>query len=524
LARFLALDWDHNQLHVISAAVSGTAVRLQKAVLIAEDKSPNPAEGEELGRRLREHLKAAGVAPAPVLACVGRERTILKEVRYPKVPPAEEPAVVRFQAAKELTEPPEEVVIDYAPAGEAAPGGEQRALVLVARRELVGAYQAICQAAGLKLLALTPRPLGLLTALPAGAAAPDEAVAVLALGERWAELCVARGEALLFARSLAAGPALAGEVRRSLAVYGGQWPQSPVRRLFVADSGEHAALAGRLRDALGVPVTSFDPLAGLDAPASGRGSFAAAAGLLQAQARRRPPAVNFVRPKEPRPARDPNRARLVAAAAALGVLLLGTVGFGYAQVARKDREIEALQAEKTALDRVVLDVEEDARRIKALEEWSQGQIVWLDELYDLTDHFGDTNSMRLVQLAGEPLASSAKGKNAPKQVARMALKGITTDDYQAVDALLAGLVADGHYRVEPKQLKRNTGVDRFRFRQEFTTRLDLEPRPPTAYVRRLTSPGDEEERPPRPRNGRGRPQRGRGTPDFGTGGFGGGQP
>src|SRR5262249_61878972 len=120
----------------------------------------------------------------------------------------------------------------------------------------------------------------------------------------------------------------------------------------------------------------------------------------------------------PRPARHPTRARLVAAAAALGVLLLGTVGFGYAQIARKDREIEALQAEKTTLDRVVLEVEEDARRVKALDEWTQGQVVWLDELYDLTDHFGDTNTMRLVQLAGEPLATSGKGKNAPKQVAR----------------------------------------------------------------------------------------------------------
>ena len=494
MARFLALDWDHNQLHLVSAAVGAGGVRLQKAVLFAEDKSPNPADAEALGRKLRAHLKAAGIAPAPVLACVGRERTVLKEVRYPKVPAADEPALVRFQAVKELSEQPDEIVLDYTPVGDAAPGGEQRALVLAVRREMLAAYQTLCQAAGLKLHAFTPRPYGVVASLRyahPGAVAPDEAAAVLALGERWAELCVVRGDTLLFARSLAGGPTLPGEVRRSLAVYGGQWPQHPARHLFLADAGEHAALAGRLRATVSVPVASFDPLAGLPAegsPAS-RGSFAGAAGLLHARARKAPLAVNFVRPKEPKPARDPNRARILAAAAVAAVVLLGVVGYGYSEIARKDREVEALVAEKEGLDNTLLAVEEDAKRIKALDEWSQGQVVWLDELYDLTDRFGDTNSLRLVQLTGEPLsAAAAKGKNGPRYVARMSLKGISTDNYQAVDALVGELVADGHYRVEPKQLKRNTGVDRVRFRQEFTTRLEVAPRPPAAYVRRLPDP------------------------------------
>src|SRR5205807_8726763 len=120
---------------------------------------------------------------------VGRDRVILKESRYPQVTPAEEPAVVRFQAVKELTEPAEEVVLDYTPVGEAAEGEERRALVLVMRRELLTAYRVLCKAAGLKLLALTPRPFGILAYFRAArrpqASQADGADAVLTIGEHW---------------------------------------------------------------------------------------------------------------------------------------------------------------------------------------------------------------------------------------------------------------------------------------------------------------------------------------------------
>src|SRR5205085_7959007 len=121
----------------VAATVSGGNVRTQRAAVWAEPQSPNPAEAEALGKLLRERLKQAGIAPAPVLACLGRDRVIVKEVRYPAVAAREEPALVRFQAVKELSNQAEEVVIDYMPLDGGEAGSEKRALVFIVRCELL---------------------------------------------------------------------------------------------------------------------------------------------------------------------------------------------------------------------------------------------------------------------------------------------------------------------------------------------------------------------------------------------------
>src|SRR5438445_9782815 len=125
----------------------GGRIHIQRAAAWKEERSPNPADAEALGRLLRERLKDAGIAPAPVLACIGRDRVILKEVSYPSVPAHEEPAVVQFQVSKELSDATDEVIIDYTPTGATGTTGEQHAFALVIRRELLTTYETLCRAA-----------------------------------------------------------------------------------------------------------------------------------------------------------------------------------------------------------------------------------------------------------------------------------------------------------------------------------------------------------------------------------------
>jgi hypothetical protein len=478
--RFLAIDWDQNQLHVVSGSAGGGKVKFQRALVWNEEKSPNPADAEELGRLLRERLKSAGVAPAPVLACLGRDRVILKDLRFPAVPAAEEAGVVRFQAVKELSDSPDDVVIDYV--GVAPPGAsEQQVLALIVRKELVGAYQKMCQTAGLKLAALTPRPFGVAASVwkaTAGAASPEEAdgaAAVVVVGERWAEFCVLRGETPLLSRSLIVGSGLAGEVRRNLTVYAGTAGRPPVRVVHVA--GAAPELLERLGEMLDVPIREFDPLAGavgLDVTAGARGSFAGAAGLLFARAESRGLPINFVQPRQPRPQRDPKNRRIALVGAALAVAIAVVVVCCWVIYASAVRRLAGIQTVQQNLDAALQAKRKDGKLIAALDNWDNADV--LDEIYDLTDRIPDVNALRITHFSIEPTTRTSKAK----YTARITLRGNCAGDQgrKALDALIDGFKKDGYY--SPDGSPRMVG-------NQFTLTVNVERRPPGDYTRALKS-------------------------------------
>jgi Tfp pilus assembly PilM family ATPase len=485
LARYLVLDWDYQQLHVVSAAINKGKVRLEQAVAWEVPSSPNPAQAEELGKLLRERLTEAGIAPAPLLVAIGRDRVILKDIRHPPVPPADEPSLVRLQAVRELNDPADEVIIDYVSRA-AAQGNERRALAVILRRELLQTYQTLCKAAGLKLAGICPRSFGAVwSAKTAGA---KETVAVLTVSDRWAEFCILRGETLLLARALpvSAGhpDVLLGEIRRNLAVFAGQSGQEPVRELYIADGTTAGGLRERLQDKLAIPVHSLDPLGELSTPAQRRGTFAGAVGLLHAVAGQGKLPINFIQPRDARPAGNPEQRKAILAAGLVAAAILAALALGYTELAARARTVEILTQQKTQLEQQLALMKDDEKRIKAIGDWVSSEVVWLDELYDLTSRFPDTNALRVTRITGDPLQRSGSDKH----VARLTLKGITTDNFDAVDKLISQMVGDGYYRVDPKVIERNTGPDRLRFSQQFSTRLDIEPRPPVRYVRLLPPP------------------------------------
>jgi hypothetical protein len=534
LARYLALDWDHKQIHVVLANVSGGSVRVLRAAAWSEEAPMTAAAAAAAGERLKQRLAEAKIPAAPVVACLGRERVIVKEIRYPAVPAHEEPAVVKFQAVKELTGAADEAVIDYAPAGE-TPAGERRAMVLVAKREQVNAYQELCKAAGLKLAGITPRPFGIAacverlagtTVLTPPPEPADAAVATLAVADGWAEFCVSRGGSLLLARSLVPGPNLAAEVRRSLAVYAGQGGAQPVRAAYVSGGADNAAIRERLHNLTELPVHLLDPFAGADLPdqpaPDKRGAFVALVGLIHLRAGKAGLPINFASPKQPRPPEDPNRRKYVLGAAVAAAVLVALGMLVFLEINKLDRQIKEQAAKNRELDLQLAAYEDDDKRVKAIAAWADQEVAWLDELYDLTDRFPDPDKdqVRLTSMTGDVIDKlpNAKEKDKDKHVARMSLKGVSGADDRPLDHMLDAFRADKYYAIPtPPTRVPNRGPDRLRgYSQEWTIpRIDIDKRDPASYKRHVEV-ADLPDRPERANRGGGR-GRGGDNPDNGRG-------
>ena len=525
MARFLALDGDTNRIQLLSASVKGDVVRLEQSATWDEDQPITKANAAAAGERLRAKLKESRIAAAPLLVCIGRDRIILKEIKIPAVPPHEEPAIVRFQALKELTEGGEDSILDYVPI--ATTGNERRVQIMAVKKDLVAAYRTLAEVAGLKLATVSPRPFAILAGLQRAIAtkqvpppaSPEAAMAMLVRGDKWGEFAIVHHGSLTITRSLA-GPALTndaallGEIRRNLAVHANQHPESPVRALYLAEPDTPGGLRERMQDSLAIPVHAYEPAIGVSVPDGPAGVLAGPAGMfaLQASGDLR---INFAQPRQPKPPKDPFKRVVALTAAACALILVSLGAFSYLQISAKKAEIAKLQQRVTQAKKGAGELGADEKRIKAIDDWTNSEINWLDDFYDLTARMEKNGrSIQVVEIAASP-QDDRTGKNAKKAIAVVKIRGISKEDEGPLDAFMKELAAEPAYSVGPKKTSKNTQYDKDNFLLEFTFRVDIQRRTPDKYVRTFEAPVP----PKRQRGGAqgGFPFGGGGGPGFGGG-------
>lgn len=443
MPRYLAIDADARGLTVAAGSVRGGAIQLEQALVLPDAGPLVPSSAAALGQRVAELLKSAGLAPAPVLFSIGRDRVVMKEIKHPPSPPQDEPAIVRFQAMKEFTESPDDGVIDYVPVGSDL-SGERRSTVAYLNRELLIAIRTLCESAGLKVAAIAPRPYAAAAAaaraVTTGAIpvpdAVDAAIAVLTLDETSGEFAVVKNGALRMTRPVSAiamanEAALVGELKRNLAVYSAQSGGDAIQAVYLAEAETGlTGWSGRLGASLPVPVFPFDPLAGTPAtdrvPPKQRGRYTGVVGLLANQAKFGPPAMNFAQPRQPKAVVDPNRNRN-AIIALLGLVILGGLAFGgFILVQNSNAQTTALRRQLEDAKKQIEELEPNAKRLAAAEEFEKRSITWIDEMYDLAVLFPDINKMKLTSFVGTAIPppttkDKLKAANAPKAGGKAAL-------------------------------------------------------------------------------------------------------
>ncbi|MCZ2340972.1 MAG: hypothetical protein LC104_04150 [Bacteroidales bacterium] len=506
MSRFLAITVDHHRLFVVAGTARSHSVKIEKTLAWMEDVPPlTPATAATLGAQLKERLQAAGISPAPILLGIGRERVILKELRYPPVPPAEEPNIVRFQALKEVTEAAGEVVFDFVPHTTQATATERRSTAVVVSRDLVQAAQELAATLGVKLLGITPvafvagflvdraRQAGILPTETTNAV--PGTVGLLMLDAHGGEFILVHNHDVLLARSIAAPvvaseKALIAEIKRNLAVFAVQHPRSPVSALLLT-AGWDRGYSDALAEALSVPVFDYDPLTSGETglPSTLHGALAGPLGLLAARADSATLPINFVEPRQPKPEKDPFQRQLLFAAIVAFLLLFTGIGFGWMEVSAASRKLQSLQIAKLDLEAEKAQLESEAKRVRFVEDWEQRSPIWLDELYDLADRFERLETTRILSMTAATLQPDKAGKRPAS--GRLEIK-LGTRDPEAVSDLVTAInrdntTKDKHY-VSVQKTTGGLASGNTPFNQLFTITILVNRREPEKYTRKLEVP------------------------------------
>ncbi len=490
-------------------------VKVEHVFTLSITDSLTAGSAAKCGTQLKDKLKEWGIPSGPVWFTLGRDRIILKELKYPVVNEAIEPDLVRMQVVKELIDGQNDVIIDYFPLPTLASTGEKRALTVVLRKDWLEICKTICEHANLKLMGVTPRFFTVLNAVRQahydggipGKIDPNAVLAVITRGERWAEITIGKGEIVFFSRSITGAAllnekSLINEIRRNLTVFAGQNPGLPVEEICVAETSSVSGWTVPLSHAFSQPIRSFDPLHGLPTSLNTdvRGSFAALYGLTVYQGMENQLPVNFVSPREPKIVENPNKKLLYRYLPILVVVLLIAFGYGLSVRFDTERELELLYAKKADIEKGMKGVKSESSKIKALRDWEDRRIIWLDELYDFTYLSPDPTRTQLVTIKGNIRENDSKSRD-PQKAKLAKYSGhlewkVLTNDSLSIDQMMNTMDKDGYYLVQPKkQLAFQQSGEKSPFNQQFDLRVEIQPKLPTKYTRYLsTKPEEKQER------------------------------
>lgn len=426
MSRTLAIEWNAQQArYALGDGTRRGALKIKRAGTIM---LPTPAAGErlsaaELGRAIRDGLSEAGVRASAAVVGVNRSAVELRQLALPPAPDDELPELVKHQAAREFTALADDAALDFVEMKSESPPA--RAVMAAALPGSQLAYaRDVCRAANIKPQRFVLRPYS--AASLVADRAPSAVALIVDLGEDETDLTVlVEGQVFLCrtvrgrsrtveadesaADARAASDAsdvaapLVAEIRRTAIAVRNQSGGGSVEAVSIFGNGPaERELAEQLRSEMEVPVELFDPWQGvelrtpLDDAAEG-GRYAALVAMLADDAADRHTAFDFLNPRR-RP--EPVNRRRLAFAAAAGAALVALAGayFAWGQFAEVQERIERLETRSRELDQLVKRGAEKQAAVAAIEEWSLGDVVWLDELRDLSLRFPQPRDAVLSRL------------------------------------------------------------------------------------------------------------------------------
>lgn len=397
MTRVLALDWDRSEVRCVLAEGDrrGLKVHWATSMALPDLAEPGQPSSDDISGALRAALAGQRAGRATTIVGLDRASVETFSLSLPPATDGELPMLVQHQVSREASALGEGDTIDFvAIGGNPAEARTVMAAVLNAQRQQ--SILGICAGAGLHPSRLVLRPLGS-ASLFLKQGMPEQACLLVNLLAEEVDLVVVEDGRAVFLRTVRlptgsgleqASQRLAAEISRTLVVaQQAAATRSPVDQVYVfGGPGEHQDLLERLRGDLSVSVTELDPFEGADVSAvelpGNAGRFASLLGMVLDESQGRH-AIDFLHPKRPAPPPDRRRTVLIAAAVVALLLAGGSYAYwsAYSGLAERNR---ALVAERKELEEAAKRSRSVTQLAGALQNWSDSEVVWLDELRDLS--------------------------------------------------------------------------------------------------------------------------------------------
>ncbi len=483
--KWVAIDYDRREVRLVAYDHVRKLPSIRSLHTARIPEGVDATDAGALGRFLKPVVDKLHLGGANAVMCVGRAQAVLKSLTLPgSAEPGDLPAMVKYQAAKELPFSAEEAVVDYTrgshwDTGQAEVAEGTTVLAAAVRLPAVEAAREICTAAGLRLHRLALRPYANLRAVYRCAQVqPGQRLLLVNVTADEAEIDVMCDEMLEFSRAATvAAPEtseelpggarhqadaverIVAEVSRSLQSFraverGGRLDQC----LIAGSTGLEEALAQTLPHRLGAPCALLDLARGFavrrDRSVS---AFAAALGLAAGAPAEELP-LDFLNPKRPVVPRDTRRTKALAVAAAvvfaLAAMMLGTQVYGRA----RRGEIAKLGEENRKLKNANKKLKELHDEVQDLQQWLNEEVCWLDQLAYLSRTLPPAQQVYLESLGCSPFGS---GRRREPRSGRIAISG-RVKDTQVIPEFEQRLLAPGtkvsHKGTSPVPDPRGYGV------------------------------------------------------------------
>jgi len=417
MSQLLGLEWNDSEARMVMAASRGEEVVIEQAfsVDLQPGESGEDKSNVDVGGRIASALSARGIGQIETLVAVGRSNIELRQLSLPPAPDEELPEMVRFQAMREFNELNEQWLLDFVPIGDSAEG-TQSVLAAAIDPEMVAQIERTCQTANLKPRRLILRPCAAASLLGRKSAAGTSRVRLLIdLFADEADLTVMIDRQVIFLRTtrLSGDPledtneaiSLLAEIRRTTAAAHNQLHGRRIESIVLCGQDEqHAVLAKSIEEHLGTPTEVFDPFDGLrlgrelqrkmpDYP----DRFAPLLGMALAELEETGQAIDFLHPR--RPPEPPKRYATYALVGALvALLVVSFFGYRYWQRGRLKDEIRTLTGKSKALTEEIDRASKAKAAVDEVEKWVATDLVWLDEIRELSEKFRPAKEATLTKL------------------------------------------------------------------------------------------------------------------------------